>query len=130
MRAIFFFLPFFFFLVLETYGLNATAQNYKTGYQPIVATPPLPRIKPKLKPFENITSAQSQIYNNAITFATRGDWIKLKGLKHLNENTHLEKVLIWLKLRHSTSRDGFGSIARFLKQNPYWPERNQLIQQA
>ena len=56
--------------------------------------------------------------------------MKLKGLKHPTENTHLKKILLWLKLRHSTSRDGFGSIARFLKQNPYWPERNQLIQQA
>ena len=131
MRAIFFFfLPFFFFLGLETYGLNATNQNYKTGYQPIVASPPLPRIKPNPKPFSNITSSENQIYNKAITFAERGDWRKLKGLKHLNENTHLEKVLLWLKLRHSTTRDGFGLITRFLKQNPYWPERNQLIQQA
>ena len=56
--------------------------------------------------------------------------MKLKGLKHPTENTHLKKILLWLKLRHSTSRDGFGSIARFLKQNPYWPERNQLIQRA
>jgi len=42
----------------------------------------------------------------------------------------MEKVLLWLKLRRSTTGDSFGSIARFLKQNPYWPERNQLIQQA
>ena len=116
--------------MLETYGFNATAQNYTPGYQPIAANPPLPRFKPILKPFTNITSSHSQIYNKAITFAERGDWIKLKGLKHLNTNTHMEKVLLWLKLRHSTTRDSFGSIARFLKQNPYWPERNQLIQQA
>ena len=130
MRAIFFFLPFFFFFVLETYDLKATAQNYKPGYQPKVSTPPLPRLRPNLKPFTKISSSQGQIYRKAITFAERGDWLKLKGLKHPTENTHLKKVLLWLKLRHSTSRDGFGSIARFLKQNPYWPERNQLIQQA
>jgi soluble lytic murein transglycosylase len=130
LRAIFFFLPFCFFFVLETYGFNATAQNYTPGYQPIAANPPLPRFKPIMKPFTNITSSHSQIYNKAITFAERGDWIKLKRLKHLNTNTHMEKVLLWLKLRHSTTRDSFGSIARFLKQNPYWPERNQLIQQA
>ena len=130
MRAIFFFLPFFFFFVLETYGLNATVQKYKPSYKPIVKTPPLPRLKPTLKPFTNIIPSQGQLYNEAITLAERGDWIKLKGLKHPTENTHLKKILLWLKLRHSTSRDGFGSIARFLKQNPYWPERNQLIRQA
>ncbi len=130
MRVILFFLPFFFFFVIETFGFDAAAQNYKPGYEPIAANPPLPRVKPILKPFTNITTSHSQIYNKAITFAERGDWIKLKGLTHLNKNTHMEKVLLWLKLRHSTTKDSFGSIARFLKQNPYWPERNQLIQQA
>ena len=130
MRAIFFFLPFFFFFVLETYGLNATVQKYKPSYKPIVKTPPLPRLKPTPRSFPNIIPSQGQLYSEAITLAERGDWMKLKGLKHPTENTHLKKILLWLKLRHSTSRDGFGSIARFLKQNPYWPERNQLIQQA
>ena len=116
---ILFFLPFFFFFVIETFGFDAAAQNYKPGYEPIAANPPLPRVKPILKPFTNITSSHGQIYNKAITFAERGDWIKLKGLKHLNKNTHMEKVLLWLKLRHSTTRDSFGSIARFLKPVSY-----------
>ena len=81
----------FFFFVLETYGFDATAQNYKPGYQPLAANPPLPRFKPILKPFTNSTSSHNQIYNKAITFAERGDWIKLKGLKHLNKNAHMEK---------------------------------------
>ena len=130
MRAIFFFLPFFFFFVLETFGLNATAQNYKSGYQSIVTTPPLPRLKPTLKPFTNIIPSQGQLYNEAITLAERGDWIKLERFQHLTKNTHLKKLLLWLKLKHSNSRHGFGSIARFLEQNPYWPERNQLIKRA
>ena len=130
MRAIFFFLPFFFFFVLETFGLNATAQNYKSGYQSIVTTPPLPRLKPTLKPFTNIIPSQGQLYNEAITLAERGDWIKLERFEHLTKNTHLKKLLLWLKLKHSNTRHGFGSIARFLEQNPYWPERNQLIKRA
>ena len=130
MRAIFFFLIFFFFFVSETFGLNASAQNYKPGYKPIVKPPPLPRLKPTLRPFANIIPSQGQLYNEAITLAERGNWIKLDRFHHLTENTHLKKVLLWLKLKHSKTRPGFESIARFLEQNPYWPERNQLIKQA
>ena len=130
MRSLYFLLLASFFLFLETDSPRAEIQRHIAKQKTTILLPPLPRFKPNLVPFTRTSGSQLKIYGIAIPLAKKGEWKKLDGIKRLTKNEHLEKVIQWLKIKHPKTRHGFESVAKFLRQNPYWPERKQLIQQA
>jgi len=72
----------------------------------------------------------SKTYNLAISLAQSGKWEQLAKLDRSPIRKELEKVLLWLELKHHKSKRNFQAIRNFLTDQKIWPERNHLILRA
>lgn len=108
----------------------ATGKVHHTHAKRKVPVPPVPRMKPNPESVSKLKIDISKNYKLAVKYAKAGRWIKLNRLTRHPRNDGLEKVLYWLSLKHSRTRHDFNDIAKFVRENPVWPERTQLVKQA
>ena len=95
--------------------------------RPEVTSPPVPLLRPRdiLVP-KNSSAA----YRRAFALAAQGKWDAVAAIPRAPARPALEKVLSWLRLRDPASGSEFAEIAGFVKENPSWPDRWNMIARA
>ncbi len=77
-----------------------------------------------------LSAADVDIYTKAFDAADRGDWTAARNLAAQGHDAIARRLVQWRYLLDKNSGASFAEIDAFLKANPDWPWRNNLLARA